>query len=138
MKRIRLLLGILLLLMLVSVGSAVTSANQVPVTGLGEASIGISANQLKPPECAGINITNVITGSGDISGTSANDLILGSSANDTIKGKGGNDCILGGAGDDTLRGGLGSDILMGGPGFDICFGMLFGDDQSYDCELLLP
>jgi len=39
---------------------------------------------------------------------------------------------------DTLRGGLGSDILMGGPGFDICFGMLFGDDQSYDCELLLP
>jgi Ca2+-binding RTX toxin-like protein len=150
LKRIRLLLGILLLLMLVIVGLAVTAANQVPVTGLGEASIGISGNQLKPPECAGINITNVITGSGKIDGTRENDLILGSSANDTIKGEGGNDCILGGAGDDTLSGGPGNDILMGGAGndtlsggpgndilmggagFDIC--EMLGDDQSYDCE----
>lgn len=142
MKRIRLLLGILLLLMLVSVGLAVTAANQVPVTGLGEASIGISGNQLKPPECAGINITNVITGSGNISGTSANDLILGSSANDNIMGGSGNDCILGGAGNDKLLGEGGNDVLMGGPGndqlnggpgSDSCWGG-GGDDKYSDCE----
>jgi len=121
----------------VSIGVTATAANQVPVTGLGEASIGISANQLKPPECAGINITNVIIGSGNINGTSADDLILGSSAIDFITGGSGNDCILGGAGNDTLHGGFGNDVLMGGPGIDICYGM-FGEDQSYGCEIWLP
>ncbi|MFZ3070931.1 MAG: hypothetical protein WA110_07420 [Anaerolineaceae bacterium] len=138
MKRIRMPIAILLLLALVSVGSAITAANHVPVSGLGEASIRISANQLKPSECAGIDLTNVITGSGNINGTSANDLILGSPARDTITGGKGNDCILGGAGNDTLNGEHGNDILMGGPGFDTCLGMLVGNDQSYGCEFWLP
>ena len=143
MKRIRLLLGIFLLLILVSVGLAVTAANQVPVTGLGEASIGISANQLKPPECAGINITNVITGSGNFNGTSANDLILGSSGNDHINGGDGDDCVLGGAGNDHLNGGDGNDVLMGGPGndqlnggdgSDSCWGGGGNNDKCEECE----
>lgn len=70
--------------------------------------------------CAGLRPT--ITGSGSITGTPGDDVILGSSGADQIDGGGGNDVICGGAGDDTLRGGNGEDILLGGDGADELLG----------------
>jgi len=111
------LVGTVLLLM-ASVMSAVAAANTVAPSGLGEASHSIMPNDLKPPQCDALHLTNLITGSGNISGTLENDLILGSAGADTISGEGGNDCILGGGGNDTLIGGDGTDVCLGGAGTD--------------------
>ena len=76
----------------------------------------MTAEELRPAECAGLMLTNVVTGAGAITGTAGNDLILGSGGADTIDGGGGNDCILGGGGDDQLDGGEGTDVCLGGAG----------------------
>ena len=106
------------LLLLASVMSAVAATNMVTHSGLGDTSRSITTNDLKPSQCDALHLTNLITGSGNISGTLENDLILGSSGADTISGEGGNDCILGGGGNDTLIGGEGTDVCLGGPGSD--------------------
>lgn len=94
-----------------------------PNTGPGETvnADGCSANDLAPPDCSTINLTNVIEGtsaSETIKGTSGNDLIIGNGGNDTITGLGGDDCIIGGDGNDTIDGGLGNDVIFGGGGND--------------------
>src|SRR5215208_134031 len=106
------------LLVLTSVMSAVAASNAVAPSGLGELSRSISVNDLKPPQCDALHLTNLITGSGNISGTLENDLILGSAGPNIISGEGGNDCILGGGGNDTLIGGHGTDVCLGGTGAD--------------------
>ncbi|MEO7909535.1 MAG: hypothetical protein ABIV47_07775 [Roseiflexaceae bacterium] len=109
----------LVALVLVSLMSAMAASNSVPRTGLDEISRSITANDLKPPQCDGIHLDNLIVATGMISGTSSNDLILGSSHADTISGEGGNDCIVGGGGNDTLYGNSGTDVCLGGSGSDI-------------------
>jgi Ca2+-binding RTX toxin-like protein len=106
-------------LILGSMMSAMAASNAVPQTGLDEISRSITANDLKPPQCSGIHLTNLIVATGMISGTSGNDLILGGPGADTISGEGGNDCILGGGGNDTLFGDSGTDVCIGGSGNDI-------------------
>jgi Ca2+-binding RTX toxin-like protein len=93
-----------------------TSANTVPSTKVDVLGRAITANTLKPTECAGITLTNLVTGSGTINGTTAADLILGSAAVDTISGGTGTDCILGGGSNDSINGGAGADVCIGGPG----------------------
>jgi Ca2+-binding RTX toxin-like protein len=86
----------------------VTAApNAIPETGIEDSIVQnpITPNDLKPSECAALNLTNIVVGSGTFSGTNNNDLILGSSGADVIEGRGGDDCILGGGQDDDLRGG---------------------------------
>lgn len=78
-----------------------------------------SANQLKPPQCAALNLTGVVTGSGSFSDDDQPHLVLGSGGIDLIRGRGGTDCILGGGGFDVLVGDAGSDICIGGPGLDV-------------------
>ena len=90
----------------------------VPSSGLGMQSKQVTANTIKPDACAGFNLSNIVSGSGTITGTPGNDLILGSSSMDTIDGLGGDDCILAGGGDDTIDGNSGTDICLGGPGAD--------------------
>ena len=104
----------MLLLIVLSASSALAAANTVLVSGAEDASITISANDLKPPECSGLDLTNIITGSGNIQGSNGNDLILGSASADKINAKKGSDCVLGGDGGDELRGGDDSDVLLGG------------------------
>lgn len=120
---------------------AVAAANTVPPSRAGESVDAVDPNDLKPPECAGIYIENLVVGSGSFAGTGQNDLILGSAGPDTIDGRGGQDCILGGAGNDVLRGqggndvilgGPGNDVLIGGGGYDVCYGGPGWD--SVDCE----
>lgn len=111
----------LILLFLASLITAMAASNTVPPTRLGQVNIPINANALKPPECAALNLTNIVvcpsTG-GTCNGTDANDLILGSAFADNISGGKGDDCILGGGGDDFLKGDQGNDVCIGGPGND--------------------
>jgi Ca2+-binding RTX toxin-like protein len=117
-RLLRLALPIVLVLMLASIFDALAAANLVGATGADDLTTPITANSLKPPECAALTLTTVIVGSGSFSGGGSSALILGSAGADTIRGQGGSDCIIGGGGNDDLRGGPGTEILLGGPGAD--------------------
>jgi Ca2+-binding RTX toxin-like protein len=126
--------GAIVGLFVLALGSVVAmsaAANSVPSTSAGRATESITPNDLKPPECAGMDLTNLVTGT---VGTGSNDLILGDDGANIIDGGGGSDCILGGGGIDTLSGGAGDDVLIGGPGTDTCIGGL-GSNSYYSCEV---
>ncbi len=95
--------------------AAFAPANTVPATTVGQIQVPIGANDLKPPECAGITLTAVVAG---VNGTNGNDLVLGTAAGETVKGNGGDDCLVAGGGNDALNGGAGTDVCVGGPGTD--------------------
>jgi Ca2+-binding RTX toxin-like protein len=105
-------------LIIVSIVSAFAAGLSVPSSNIGRQAISISAEDIKPPACAALYLTNVVSGSGTLTGTSANDLIIGSAGADTIDGLDGDDCILGGNGDDQITGSNGNDVCLGGPGTD--------------------
>jgi len=90
----------------------------VPASNVGQQSLPVTAEDLKPAACETLYLTNIVSGSGALTGTSANDLIIGSSGADTIDGLGGNDCILSGSGNDFTDGNAGSDVCFGNPGTD--------------------
>lgn len=120
----KLLSFVLIGLVWVSAVTAIAATNTVPETKADRSSAGIGVNQLKPPACRGLFLSGIVSGSGEITGTEGNDLILGGPGPDTIDGLGGNDCILGGGGDDIIAGGEGTDVCLGGP----------GSDTFIDCE----
>ena len=111
------LLG-LILLVVVSVATAFAAGIITEASNVGVQSVAVSADKIKPAACSALTLTTIVSGSGTITGTTGNDLILGSSGNDTIDGLGGDDCIIGGAGDDTIDGNDGTDVCIGGPGTD--------------------
>lgn len=108
----------LTLVTLVAAGTVFTAANTVPSSRVEDDNRAVTVDDKKPPECAGITLTNLVTGSGIINGTAANDLIIGSSGADTINGRNGNDCIIGGGGNDDITGAAGTDVCLGGLGVD--------------------
>jgi Ca2+-binding RTX toxin-like protein len=114
-------------LILVSIASAFAANLEVEDSSIGKVQRGVSANQIKPPECTQ-NLTNIVSGTGVIHGTEGNDLILASSGDDEIYGYGGDDCILAGAGDN---------IIYGGDGNDVCFGGS-GTTTFFECETIFP
>lgn len=127
MKLLQLAVFGMLGLIVVSTLTAVAAGNSVPGTRAMDQSQPVSLDGRKPAACSGIYLTNLVTGSGTLTGTPGNDLILGSPEADTIDGLGGNDCIVGGGGDDLLTGGEGADICVGGPGtntFQDCEGQI--------------
>ena len=108
------LLGPLLIVALV--GTALTAANVIAGSRAGISNTGVTANDLKPVECASLNLTVVrgpVPGGGN-----ANALIVGTAVGESIQGNGGDDCILGAGGNDFLRGNGGNDVCVGGPGID--------------------
>jgi len=105
-------------LILVSIVSAFAAGISVPDSNVGTESIPVYAEDIKPPACSALYLTNIVSGSGTLTGTTGNDLIIGSSGADTIDGSGGDDCILSGDGDDILTGGDGNDVCLGGSGTD--------------------
>ncbi len=117
-RRIQIFAGGLFLLITASIFSAFAAGVSVPPANAGIQSLPANADTFKPSVCAGLTLSNLITGSGTITGTAGNDLILGGPNADTIDGQGGDDCILGGGGDDTITGGADVDICIGGPGTD--------------------
>jgi Ca2+-binding RTX toxin-like protein len=108
----------LIALIVASVATAFAAGLSTPPSNVDKKSVSVDVNDLKPSACDGLSLTQIISGSGTLTGTSGNDLIIGSSGNDTIDGLGGNDCILGGGGDDSLTGNDGNDVCLGGPGND--------------------
>jgi Ca2+-binding RTX toxin-like protein len=128
--------------LVVGIGSALAASNTVPESGADEDVFAITPNDLKPSDCAALNLTSLVSGAGSITGTNANDLIVASAGDDDIRGRSGADCILAGAGMDTIRGQAGGDIILagagdddlrGGPGNDVCNGGA-GTDTSQGCE----
>jgi Ca2+-binding RTX toxin-like protein len=91
------------------------AGNFVPASLATRYQAGITANTLKPVECAGITLTTVVAGN---TGTGGADLLLGSSAVNSMSGGNGDDCILGGGGNDSINCGAGTDVAVGGPGTD--------------------
>jgi hypothetical protein len=109
------------ILLLLSVASAFSASLAIPSSRVGYLMHSITVNDLKPPECAVLNLTAIRVGSGVINGGGSNELILGSAGVDTITGNSGSDCIVGGAGDDILKGNTNNaqtTIILGGPGSD--------------------
>ncbi len=127
----QILLSSLIIVVLLNPFGAFSAANTIPVSYAMDIRIPIHQSHLVPAICVGTIYTNVIQGSGNIQGTSGNDLIFGSDGYDNISGGGGNDCILAGggwldiingdAGDDVIDGGSGFDIISGGDGIDTCY-----------------
>ena len=112
---VRFVVGAALLLAAATVGAAFTASNTVPATNVGSQSFAIGAQDLAPPQCAGMGLTAIVT---NLNGSGANELVLGTAGADSITARGGNDCVVGGDGDDTLNGGAGTDVCIGGPGTD--------------------
>jgi Ca2+-binding RTX toxin-like protein len=109
----RRLLGVALIgliaLLAASAVAAFTAGNAVPSGGqVGGRAGSITVNDVKPSECAGINLTHIVVGSGVTTGTAANDLILGSPGADSVTDLAGSNCFVGGAGADAFTGALGA------------------------------
>jgi Ca2+-binding RTX toxin-like protein len=103
---------------------ALTASNVVASSRRTNLTDAMDANELKPANCNGISLTNIVVGT---AGTAGNDLILGTSAGENFTNGQGNDCALGGGGDDTFINGGGNDVCIGGPGTDTngLFGIFF-------------
>ena len=84
------------LLLVITTLTAIAATNTVPPTRADAQAIAFQINHLRPSACAGLTLSNLVTGSGALTGTEGNDLILASSTADTINGLGGSDCIVGG------------------------------------------
>ena len=90
----------------------------IPQTSIGRFIGSVVVNDFRPQECAGLTLINLVTGSGDLTGTNQNDLILGGAFAQTVSGKKGDDCILAGGGGDLVKAGGGADVVVGGSGAD--------------------
>ena len=127
----------LVALVTISIIFALSAANTVSSSKAGSVTSAITVNQLKPSECAGLNLTRlVVLANGDIPSDGQSELIIVSSGKDTIDNSTAvkPDCILGGDAKDTLYGGLGGDVLNGGPGNDQCWGGGGATTTFLNCE----
>ena len=64
-------------LIVVSAASAMAAANLVPVTAVEDDVRPITANDLKPPECASLNLTEVVIWRNGMPGDRDSGLVLG-------------------------------------------------------------
>jgi Ca2+-binding RTX toxin-like protein len=103
--------------LLALVGVASTATNLVAPSRAGARVRPVTANELKPPECASLDLEEIRVADGG-GGAGHAGLVLGTNGNDRIIGGGGPDCIVAGAGNDDINAGGGFDICLGGPGTD--------------------
>ena len=138
----------LVLLISLSAFTALSAANIVPVTHVGDSQRPITIPDLAPPQCAPIaaSLTSISVGGYVSLIHPQNRLILGTNAGESFwalftLGSGGN-CIVAGGGNDTITGSGNNDIILGGPGndsinggggYDICYGG-GGNDTFSSCE----
>ena len=103
--------------LLVLVGVATTATNLVAPSRAGVRVRAATANELKPPECASLDLEEIrVAGGGGGAGHAG--LVLGTSENDRIIGGGGSDCLVAGAGNDDINAAGGDDVCIGGAGAD--------------------
>ena len=113
---------------------ALTATSTVPASRAGSTTAAVTANTLKPSQCAALTLGGTKTGSGTITVVLTTAwLILGSAGVDTVTGGNLADCILGGGGNDSIGGGGGNDWINGGAGTDVCIGGA-GTDTFLNCE----
>lgn len=114
-----------------TVVTAAASTIAVPVGSVTDVSSAVTADDMKPVECAGITLTSVVVGSGTFNGVgNTNELILGSASADTINALLGDDCVLAGGGADSVNGAAGADVILGQAGNDTLNGGP-GNDELY-------
>jgi Ca2+-binding RTX toxin-like protein len=118
-RRTLIVTGLALSILPATAAPGFAAGNAVTPGKAGRVSRAIGVADLKPAACTNGTPVNLVTGSGVITGTNQNDLVLGGTALDTIDGRQQNDCILGGAGDDVIDGFNGTDVCIGGPGTDV-------------------
>lgn len=106
-------LAIIAILGVVAFATVRATANTVASSHVSNTTQGVTVNELKPPECDGINLTAKVQGTGDFEGGSANELLLGAPSTQRIRGRDGNDCVVGGGGADELEGDAGTDVCIG-------------------------
>jgi Ca2+-binding RTX toxin-like protein len=108
-----------LTVLVTSAATGTLASNVVATSRVGEFAVATGANDLKPlPECAGITLQTVFTGSGSFNSNNSDELVVGSALNDTIGARNGDDCVVGGSGNDSINGGVGLDVCIGGLGTD--------------------
>jgi Ca2+-binding RTX toxin-like protein len=112
--------------LLLAFAFAFSASNTVPASHAGQSARPIGAQDIAPPQCAGMGLTTVVTNG---AGSAGNDLVLGTAASDTLNGNNGNDCLVGGGGDDFLKGGAGTDVCIGGGG---------ANEKFNQCETTYP
>ena len=129
-------LPIFLIILLISIVTALAAANTVPVTHMTDQTNNIVISDLAPPECNSIRysleIIYMCPPDCNIK-SNTNDLIFGSAEDDIIDGGNGDDCIVGGDGDDQIHGANGNDVLIGGPGND----SLYGEGKNKDIDICI-
>jgi Ca2+-binding RTX toxin-like protein len=118
----------LIVLAIVLAVQAAAATNIISASAVADDTFPITANDIKPPECAALNLTSIIAGNGSVTGTNNATLIFGGPGNDRLKGGNGDDCIVGGDGNDELTGNNGNDVLIGGNGNDTLIGK--NDDDT--------
>ena len=109
------------------VGVAMTATIVVPPSHAGQMSRPVTPNELKPPECAALDLQAIRGGPGS-GGAGHATLVLGTSGDDRLIGGGGADCVVGGDGNDDMNAGGGTDICIGGA----------GNDTFRNCETQYP
>jgi hypothetical protein len=96
----RLAVFALVLLVVVTVITAAAAANTVPTSHLTDQTTAITANNLKPAQCASYNLTAIVVcgSAATCNGTNANELMLGSPTTKKINGRAGTNCCIGNPG----------------------------------------
>lgn len=105
------------MLLVMCVTAAFTASSIVAASRAAIGTFTVTANNLKPSQCAALNLTRV-RGIGSPGGTAGASLFVGNAANNTMVGGSSSDCIVGGAGNDAINGAGGTDVCLGGAGTD--------------------
>lgn len=116
-RRRRLLAAMLLVAVVLSLTAGFSARNIVAASRAAIGAFGVTANNLKPPQCASLNLT-VVRGVSSPGGAGGASLFVGTAGADRLVGGGQSDCIVGGAGNDTINAGGGTDVCIGGAGND--------------------
>lgn len=93
--------------------TGVAASNIVPPSHAGATSQLVTANSLKPAQCAALNLSVVVSGP-DNSGATANQLLLAGPADTAVVGGSGDDCIVASTSAATIDGGTGTNVCFGG------------------------
>ncbi len=100
----------------------------VTTAALAPGTLGLSARAADAAGNEGpASATLVLSLTGTLTGTDANDSLVGGATDDFVEGLAGNDTLRGGDGDDTLSGGAGNDLAFGEAGNDLLEGDAGGD-----------
>lgn len=116
--------GFIVLIAVLGLVHGSTTANSIPPSRAGISYHPTTAQQLAPPECAGMPLASVAwRDTGTLNGTNGSELLIGSENTARIGGRGGDDCLVIGSGNNNrLDGGPGNDVCIGNPTtrFDNC------------------